>query len=84
MSNYFDDREILYTEKTRQICEDLSPYVMEFLVGIQMRTTPLTRYAYAGDLKIFLEFLLTTGLKANIKRLMKLRRKISKSLPLLI
>ena len=69
MSNYFDDREILYTEKTRQICEDLPPYVMEFLVGIQMRTTPLTRYAYAGDLKIFLEFLFNNRFKGKYQTL---------------
>ena len=58
MSDYFVDREILYTERTRQICEDLPPYVTQFIVGIQMRTTPLTRFAYANDIKIFFNYLL--------------------------
>lgn len=57
MSNYFYEREITYTEKTRELCNALPPYVQQFLVGIQMRTTPLTRYAYANDLRVFLHFL---------------------------
>ena len=65
MSNYFDDREIDYTERTRRLCESLPPYVMEFLVGIQMRTTPLTRFAYAGDIRIFLDFLLKYRFKGK-------------------
>ena len=60
MSDYFVDREMLYTERTRQICEDLPPYVTQFIVGIQMRTTPLTRFAYANDIKIFLNYLPTS------------------------
>ena len=63
MSDYFVDREILYTDRTRQICEDLPPYVTQFIVGIQMRTTPLTRFAYANDFKIFLNYLLKSRYK---------------------
>ena len=63
MSDYFVDREMLYTERTRQICEDLPPYVTQFIVGIQMRTTPLTRFAYANDIKIFLNYLLKSRYK---------------------
>ncbi len=57
MSDYFYEREIAYTEKTRELCDKLPPYVQQFLVGIQMRTTPLTRFAYANDLRVFLHFL---------------------------
>ena len=32
MSDYFVDREILYTDRTRQICEDMPPYVTQFIV----------------------------------------------------
>lgn len=63
MSDYFVDREILYTDRTRQICEDMPPYVTQFIVGIQMRTTPLTRFAYANDIKIFLNYLLKSRYK---------------------
>lgn len=63
MSNYFNEREINYTERTRQLCDNLPPYVMQFLVGIQMRTTSLTRFAYANDIKIFLDFLLANRFK---------------------
>ena len=65
MSDYFEDREIQYTERTRSICEELPPYVMQFIVGIQMRTTPLTRFAYANDLKIFLNYLLKSRFKSK-------------------
>jgi len=57
MSNYFTEREIIYTEKTRQLLATLPPYVHEFIIGIQMRTTPLTRFAYTNDLRVFFHFL---------------------------
>lgn len=63
MSDYFENREILYTERAREICDQLPEYVRQFIVGIQMRTTPLTRFAYANDLKIFLHYLLKTRYK---------------------
>lgn len=69
MSDYFNEREINCTEQTRQICESLPPYVMQFIVGIQMRTTPLTRLAYAGDVKIFLDFLYKNRFKNKYKSL---------------
>ena len=65
MSDYFEDREIKYTERTRSICEELPPYVMQFIVGIQMRTTSSTRFAYANDLKIFLNYLLKSRFRSK-------------------
>lgn len=55
---YFDKRDAQNIEKTRQICEELPDYVTEFIIGIQLRTTPLTRLGYVGDLKIFFDYLL--------------------------
>lgn len=54
---YFDKRDELNIAKTREICEELPDYVSEFIVGIQLRTTPLTRLGYVGDLKIFFDYL---------------------------
>ena len=56
--SYFDQRDEKNIAKTREICAILPGFVMEFLVGIQMRTTPLTRLGYVGDLKIFFEYLI--------------------------
>lgn len=56
--SYFDQRDEKNIAKTREICAILPDFVMEFLVGIQMRTTPLTRLGYVGDLKIFFEYLI--------------------------
>lgn len=56
--SYFDQRDEKNIAKTREICAILPDFVMEFLVGIQMRTTPLTRLGYVGDLKIFFLYLI--------------------------
>ena len=55
---YFDKRDAKNIEKTRQICSELPDFVTEFIVGIQTRTTPLTRLGYVGDIKIFFEYLI--------------------------
>ena len=56
-SSYFDVRNIKNIEKIREICCELPDTVTEFLVSIQLKTTPLTRLGYAGDLKIFFNYL---------------------------
>lgn len=61
--SYFDQRDEKNIAKTREICAILPDFVMEFLVGIQMRTTPLTRLGYVGDLKIFFEYLIRNKFK---------------------
>lgn len=55
--SYFDKRDEKNIEKVREICSTLPDFVTEFVVGIQMRTTPLTRLGYVGDIKIFFEYL---------------------------
>lgn len=66
---YYKDREIQYTEKTRQLCADLPPYVEQFVVGIQMRTTPLTRYVYVNDLRVFFDFIYRNRFKSKRENL---------------
>ena len=55
--SYFDERNIKNIEKIRDICAELPDCVTEFLVAIQLKTTPLTRLGYASDLKIFFDYL---------------------------
>ncbi|PWM70882.1 MAG: integrase [Bacillota bacterium] len=54
---YFDERSAKSLEKIRKIIDELPYYAEEFFVGIENRTTPLTRLNYAYDLRIFFDFL---------------------------
>ena len=56
---YFDQRNIDNTRKLREIRRDLPPLCNEFFVGIETRTSVLTRLAYAYDLRIFFYYLFT-------------------------
>ncbi|MDR0426924.1 MAG: tyrosine-type recombinase/integrase [Clostridiales bacterium] len=57
-AGYFDERNEKTIEKIRAVCKTLPPYVAEFVVGVQMRTSALTRLGYVSDIKTFLEYLL--------------------------
>lgn len=56
--SYFETRDDKNIEKTRMILDELPTFVTEFIVGIRMRTTPLTRLGYVSDIKTFFEYLL--------------------------
>lgn len=68
---YFDKRDAKNIEKTRLLCAELPDFVTEFIVGIQTRTTPLTRLGYVGDIKIFFEYLIKNKFtdKKNVKEI---------------
>lgn len=55
--SYFDQREIACIEKINSILPSLPYYVEDFFIGIEPRTSPLTRLNYAYDLRIFFDFL---------------------------
>lgn len=55
--NYFDNRDEINIEKIREILEELPTFVSEFFLGIQMRTSNLTRLNYAYDLRVFFNYL---------------------------
>jgi len=55
--SYFAARDEDNLAKIRQIVAALPPFVREFFVGIQLKTTPLTRLNYAYDLRIFFDYL---------------------------
>lgn len=57
MSNYYKDRERDVNMRLREIRDALPEFTEEFFVGIEPRTTALTRLNYAYDLRIFFDFL---------------------------
>ena len=58
-TDYFEQRNIENTLKLREIRRDLPKFCDEFFIGIENRTTPLTRLEYAYDLRIFFYYLFT-------------------------
>ena len=56
---YFDARNKDVTIKIRTLRSELPPFCEEFFIGVESRTTPLTRLAYAYDLRIFFDYLLS-------------------------
>lgn len=62
-SNYFEERDNRNTVKLRNVVNELPDFVWEFFVGIQMRTSVLTRLNYAYDLRIFFDYLIKTKYK---------------------
>ncbi len=58
-TDYFEQRNIDNTLKLREIRRDLPKFCDEFFIGIENRTTPLTRLEYAYDLRIFFHYLFT-------------------------
>ena len=58
MSNtYFDQRNKITLDKLSIVMDSLPSFCVEFFIGIQNRTSPLTRLNYAYDLRIFFDFL---------------------------
>ena len=57
--NYFDTRNKDVTIKIRELRRELPPFCNEFFIGVESRTTPLTRLAYAYDLRIFFDYILS-------------------------
>lgn len=56
-NNFYREREISCIDRTDEIVSNLPYYVKDFFVGIEPRTTPLTRLNYAYDLRVFYDFL---------------------------
>lgn len=57
--NYFQQRNIKNQAELMKILSELPSFCEEFFIGIESRTTPLTRLGYAQDLKRFFIFLTT-------------------------
>ena len=54
---YFEKREINCIERTNNLLSEMPYFVRDFFIGVEMRTSPLTRLNYAYDLRVFFEFL---------------------------
>ena len=57
MRNYYEQREIACIERLDQIINELPYYVQDFFVGVELRTSALTRLNYGYDLRVFFDFL---------------------------
>ena len=55
--NFFEEREISCINRLDGIVDALPYYVRDFFVGVELRTSPLTRLNYAYDLRVFFDFL---------------------------
>jgi len=57
LEKYADQRDREYTLRTRELLKELPSFCAEFFMGIADRTSVLTRYEYAVDLKLFFRYL---------------------------
>ena len=55
--DYYSDRNLNCIRKAENILLDLPPFVRDYLVGIESRTSALTRLNYVYDLRIFFDYL---------------------------
>ncbi len=55
--DYFTQRKINTLNKLNKTLETLPPFLHEYFLGIETRTSPLTRLNYAMDIGIFLDFI---------------------------
>ncbi len=55
--SYFESREIKCIQRLSVLLEELPYYVEDFFIGVEPRTSPLTRLNYGYDLRIFFDFL---------------------------
>lgn len=67
-NSYFSDRNKETNQKLKKELQYLPAFALEFFLGTESRTTPLTRLAYAQDLKIFFDFLCTEIAEFNGKK----------------
>ncbi len=57
MKDFYTERNIKNSIKAFEIIKELPPYVNDYFVGIENRTSALTRLNYAYDLRTFFQFL---------------------------
>ena len=57
MNNYFVDRDYKNLDKINNLLKGLPNFCSEFILGIEQRTSVLTRLGYLSDIKLFLEYL---------------------------
>lgn len=65
---FYNETKDNVTERIRELKKDLPYFCSEFFIGVEPRTTPLTRLNYAYDLRIFFDFLTKEIPEFNTKR----------------
>lgn len=67
-NNYYEKRNIESRDKFKAIIAELPKFCLEFFIGIESRTSILTRLNYAYDLRIFFNFIVNeSGIFNNTK-----------------
>lgn len=56
-TSYFDERNKNTLDTLKALLKELPKFCVEFFIGIEQRTMPLTRLNYARDFRIFFAFL---------------------------
>ena len=56
---YYEQIDIENTKKLRELIQTLPPFVKDFFRGVEPETASRTRIAYAYDLRVFFDFLLS-------------------------
>ncbi len=54
---YYEEREISCIERLNLIIDELPYYVRQFFIGVELKTSALTRLNYSYDLRVFFDFL---------------------------
>lgn len=57
MADYQERHQKYITLKTRELLQELPPYIFDFFRGLEHTTSANTRLAYAYDIRVFLNFL---------------------------
>ena len=65
--NYYQERNLKNLDKIDELLKELPYFCEDFLRGVEMRTSTLTRLNYCYDLRIFFDFL--TGRKFRSKQI---------------
>ena len=67
--NFFTQREISCIERLNRIIDELPYYVQDFFVGVELRTSALTRLNYGYDLRVFFDFLSKKVFRKDIQQI---------------
>ena len=54
--SYYNEQKIVNTNKLKNVLKDLPDFALDFFVGIESKTTSLTRLNYAYDLRLFFKW----------------------------
>lgn len=55
--SFYEEREISCIKRLNEIIDSLPYYVRDFFIGVELRTSALTRLNYGYDLRVFFDFL---------------------------